>query len=64
MAAKLLRFLELTNGDMGLTVEIRDDGTVSLGIEDKYGGAYSKGSWESIELSAEQAEQLRGVIAG
>lgn len=64
MAAKLIKQLTLTQGDNELTLETWDDGTVSLGIEDKHGGAYNNGSYEFIELTAPEQDHRAGGVAG
>ncbi len=52
------RKVELHSGDKELCVEFWDDGTVSLGIDNRFGGPYNEGSSEYIELTPEQAQEL------
>lgn len=54
--------LTFTEGDVTLTIDIHESGTVELDITDKYGGPYNEGSWQSFLLEPEQGQELQDAL--
>lgn len=65
MAVKTIEqrtFVSAIDSNVSLDLEIYDDGSGYLYIQDKHAGPYNEGTGESIELNTEQMLQLRTAL--